>query len=562
MSRLDDIKRKLNLDNLDESERKKLFKEFIEHGGDPNYIEKKEPTVKQSKYKNISRYAKARSYQQDKDKSSGQTTSVSKKDTIKEGKKITREQLIKSIKPSFLESFYIKLVAYLNKVTNFNGFFMNLKFISITTTNLLEAVNDLETIAKIILSSKSFNEFEIKDYFFKKFPIYYEILLRLNKTNLKEIIQSISEKEKTSPSFKLAISEIEREISNLFRTLYIFWPFKNSIPEAYREGFRILEKRESLPSNIINTYITKIRRGVDFIFNKYLIKIYYAFLISQNVNIKISDPNISVLLQLSLKDKIGGMQQEIEEQLNREKEEMKVEEEVKEEKEDIINVEESINLPKEVLTGIEIIESIPLHSFGDSKNSPFYFYDKKDKIYRVSAIIDFFEKEYSFLITGNKVNYYPEHHEGLRFDPKRDFNESYVEMNSVLDSIREYSNIIKSINETEENPNIPVMQKHSLIHKASIERSKLSMSIRAKLANVVIKIKNTLEKIRTNYNKFVADPDKELTFSSGLEKSKKRLEGKKISEALEEFYFFISGFHYLLTKGNLGGAGNIIRQDK
>ena len=150
----------------------------------------------------------------------------------------------------------------------------------------------------------------------------------------------------------------------------------------------------------------------------------------------------------------------------------------------------------------------------------------------MAAIIDFFEKEYSFLITSNKVNYYSEHHEGLRFDPKRDFNEAYIELNSVMDSIREYSNVIKSISDTENDINIPVMQKHSLIHKASIERNKLSMAIRAKLSNTILKIKNTLEKVRSNYNKFVSDPEKELTFLSGVEKSKKRLEGKNVKDSI------------------------------
>jgi len=128
-------------------------------------------------------------------------------------------------------------------------------------------------------------------------------LLRLNKTNIKEIIQSISEKEKTSPAFKLLITDVDKEIFTLFKSLYILWPFKNSIPDAYREGFRIMEKKENLLQNIINTYITRIRRSIEFIFNKYFIKLYYAFLLSQNLNIRISDPNLSVVLKLSFKEK-------------------------------------------------------------------------------------------------------------------------------------------------------------------------------------------------------------------------------------------------------------------
>ena len=375
-------------------------------------------------------------------------------------------------------------------------------------------------------------------------------------------IDTIKEKEKTSPGFNLTVSDLEKEIKALFKEFYIFLAYKKQIPDAYREGFRILEKKEGMSDITVNTYMGRVRRDVIFIFERYMLKLFYAYLLTNNLNLKINSPEIPILLDISDKERIGSMINEMEQELQ--SEEDKIKEENKEKKENktqeqqIQETEEKLNLPEEVRKGTEIIDNIRFDLFGSEKSSTYFNYERKDKVFRVAAILDFFEKEYSFLMTGTKIKYYMEHHEGIRFDPKKELNEVYVDINTVMDNIREYSKQIEESVQTEENSNIPTMQKHNLIHKATIQKTKISMGLRAKLSNSIFKLKTILEKIRSNYNKFLADPNQQMSFSvTGA--GKNRLEGRSNKEALEEFYCFVCGFHYLLTKGALGGAGNVVR---
>jgi hypothetical protein len=564
MGKLDDIKRKLNIDNLEDNERKKLFQEFIDHGGKAQEMEEEEKRIKRARahYQHKTGTAtSSRTGRRTPSRPAGTSAGAAgARQSVTHRTLSSRDEVIKHSQQGWMQRILINLYAFMNRVTNFSGTFYNNKFISMTTLEFLETILDLQRIAIIIIESKSFQNFDVRYYFFKRYPIYYEILLRLKRLKIKEVIDSIREKEKTSPHFKMNVNDIEKEVIEIFKTLYIFFPYKKYISEAYREGFRILEKKEKMASTVINTYMGKVRRSILFIFDKYMLRVFYAFLKVTGMNFKINSREIPVFLELTDKDRIGGLQPDLQKDFEREKEDKTVEEKTGEEKteeERLRETEEELTLPDEIQRGMEIINDINFDVFGTDKDSPFYYYDKKDKIYRIAAILEFFEKEYSFLMTGTKVKYYMEHHEGIKFDPKKEMNEEYVEINSIMDTIREYSNQVKEILDTEDNTNIPAMQKHNLIHKATIQKSKISMSLRAKLSNTIRKIKETLEKIRSDYKKFLADPNQKLSFTDM--DGRKKLSGKTPVEALDEFYDFISAFHYTLTKGRLGGAGNVVR---
>ncbi|HCL55482.1 MAG TPA: hypothetical protein DHW82_00515 [Spirochaetia bacterium] len=560
---LDDIRKKLNIENIDESEKKQLFQKFVDKGGKVIETEeekkakklKKQPIIRQSKIYSSDPKNQANSEKYKKNNSSSQEKKASSEKKI-----MTKETIQQELKTTFFSKMGINLYSFFNKVTNINGHIFHPKFISTTTMDVYESLSELHRTAIILMKSKSLAEFDIRYYFFKKYPVFYEMLLRLNKMQSREIIDQIREKERTIPNGRLTSFDLEKEIIYLFKRFYIFLPYKKQISEAYREGFKIIEKKENLPPTLVESYMSKVREHVAFLFDKYIVKLFYAFLQVTKLNFKIDSREIPVFLEIQDRERIGGRISELEKEFLKEEEKIKEESKIKEDvstEDKLKETEEKIQLPQETQKGLEIIENLDYNLLAADKNSPFIYYDKKDKVYRVAAILNFFEQEYSFAMTGNKIKYYMEHHEGMKFDPKKDLNEEYVEINTIMENIKEYSTHIKEISETENNNNIPAMQKHNLIHKATIQKAKISMSLRAKLGSTMNKVKMSLEKIRSDYHKFLADPESALRFNDNARKY--RLEGKQTKEGLEEFYQFISAFHYLLTKGNLGGAGNVVR---
>lgn len=559
MSEMNRIKKKLNIDTMAEEERKKMFQTFINHGG--KLIEEKEETPAPSKRtKTRNTPVMRRNYSG----SGGGASQNKRKFSDPSGQKkafthgLTKESIAKTNKANFITRLGTKLFSFMNKVTNFSGSIYHSNFINASIIDLLDCFLDLQRISIIVLQSQSFEEFEIKNYFFKKFPYHYELLYRLQRLKLKEAIEQI--REKANANNVLPVVSLEKEVLEIFKNLFVFLPYKKTILDAFTEGFKILERREKMTPNVVGTYLTKVKRDLSFIFEKYMLKIFYAFLISSGMTFKINDRAIPIYLEIPERDKVGGLLSELGKDFEKEEEALKEEDKEAEEKtidEKLQETEEKLALSAETQEGLNIIEEVDFTNFGETKDSPFYYYDRKDKVYRIAAILEFFEKEYSFIMTGNKIRYYMEHHEGIKIDPKKDLSDQYMDINSVMDSIREYSSHIKEMSGTEENTNIPIMQKHNLIHKASIQKSKISMALRAKLAVTLEKVQKTLSKIRSDYSKFLADPNQKMFFND-LD-TKKRLSGKTSIDSIEEFYSFVCAFHHLTTKGELGGAGNVVR---
>ncbi|PKL13081.1 MAG: hypothetical protein CVV50_03795, partial [Spirochaetae bacterium HGW-Spirochaetae-6] len=426
---MDEIKKKLNLDTMSDDERKKLFKDFVDHGGSTNYTEKEQKIIKTRNQANIRQGTRPQDHRSSNQQKSGKSPAPNVQNIQKSLQPLTKDIILKQNKPTFFQKMGIKFFSFVNRVTNLGGHFYHPGFISNTNIDLNEAMLNMQKMSLIILNSKSFNTKEIRHYFFRKFPLYFELLLRINSLKIKELLDSIREKEKTSPSLRLMVHDLDQEIKTLFRILYILLPYKKHIAEAYREGFRILEKKEKLTASIINTYMSRLRRDILYVFEKYMIKLFYAFLQSTNLNFKINSREIPVFLDITDKERVTGMQQDLEKEFQLSEAEEKTEgEELKNEAEKIQEMEEELALPDQVKEGMQIIERIDFENFGNGKDSPYYYYDKKDKVYRIAAILDYFEREYSFLLTGNKVTYYMEHHEGKKFDPKKELNDEYMEL--------------------------------------------------------------------------------------------------------------------------------------
>jgi hypothetical protein len=70
-------------------------------------------------------------------------------------------------------------------------------------------------------------------------------------------------------------------------------------------------------------------------------------------------------------------------------------------------------------------------------------------------------------------------------------------------------------------------------------------------------IHNTLSAVINDYNgqrRLLQNPDERLDFSENLDEVK-RLQGKKVIEAVVEAFLYSSAFHFILTYGELSGSG-------
>ena len=107
-------------------------------------------------------------------------------------------------------------------------------------------------------------------------------------------------------------------------------------------------------------------------------------------------------------------------------------------------------------------------------------------------------------------------------------------------------------------------QRVSMLSDKNGQRSYLAKNLRNTFVSIITPFKRKLDKLlldKEERERIIENPNDILTFSAEVGKGKKRIQGYNVMKALTEAYYFISGFNYLITQGELSGAGILIEGD-
>ena len=195
---------------------------------------------------------------------------------------------------------------------------------------------------------------------------------------------------------------------------------------------------------------------------------------------------------------------------------------------------------------------------------PFFIVPIKDKIYRIKVLIDFLDREYSAVFVSNKVRYNLVYDNQVRTDYKNDFNNIFLSLSDTNSRLNEYSELCKTINKVEEDKTMRFEQRVSMLSDKNGQRSYLAKNLRNTYVSIITPFKRKLDKLlldKEERERIIENPNDILTFSAEIGKSKKRIQGYNVMKALTEAYYFISGLNYLITQGELSGAGILIEGD-
>ena len=104
-------------------------------------------------------------------------------------------------------------------------------------------------------------------------------------------------------------------------------------------------------------------------------------------------------------------------------------------------------------------------------------------------------------------------------------------------------------------------QRESMLSDKNGQRSYLAKNLRNTFISIISPFKKKLDKLlldKEERERIIENPNDILSFSAEIGKGKKRVQGYNVMKALTEAYYFISGFNYLITQGELSGAGILI----
>lgn len=575
MGDIDKTRDRLKLDDIEEDDRRDLFNKFVDAGGEVVYDSRKKinstttninANTNSNIKKNNSINTNSQSRFEHSDIKPKKESHPTNKQTNYEAiEKIKTNEVFKPAnksKPLFF-NFKLWLSAFSSGVITFFGGKVNTKFLNFIDKNVISSLLEMDTLMFNALNPMGINDADSKNKREKIISRFateledVELLERIKDQYDEKVYKNLLRPYKELDSPVVAVNYVN-ELKGMFRPLYVLHLYSSKIKLVGEKAMSSYAIVDNMSRGIVNSRISAFKRAVELIYSKYypklLILLQYASkekletLEEFNKFLEITDVDI-----LGYYTKLKLANQKIHES------------KIEAAKENIGKKDEEEKLNKIESIGVKLIEKCVSFKKEDNnieyETDPFYTIEENDKIYRIKVLIDFLDREYSILFVSNKVKYNLVYDNLVRTDYKSDFNNIFLSLSDINSRFNEYSEICKNILKVEEDEAMRFEQRVSMLSERNGQRAYISKNLKSTVMSIINSFKKKLDKLlldKEEREKIIANPNDILTLFADIGNHKKRVQGYNVLKALTEAYYFISGFNYLITEGELSGAGILI----
>lgn len=575
MGDIDKTRDRLKLDDIEEDDRRDLFNKFVDAGGEVVYDSRKKINSTTTNInantnshikKNNSINTNSQSRFEHSDIKPKKESHPTNKQTNYEAiEKIKTKEVFKPAnksKPLFF-NFKLWLSAFSSGVITFFGGKVNPKFLNFIDKNVISSLLEMDTLMFNALNPMGINDADSKNKREKIISRFateledVELLERIKDQYDEKVYKNLLRPYKELDSPVVAVNYVN-ELKGMFRPLYVLHLYSSKIKLVGEKAMSSYAIVDNMSRGIVNSRISAFKRAVELIYSKYY-------------------PKLLILLQYASKEKLETL-----EEFNRFLEitdidilgyytKLKLanqklhESKIEAAKENIGKKDEEEKLNKIESIGVKLIEKCVSFKKEDNnieyETDHFYTIEENDKIYRIKVLIDFLDREYSILFVSNKVKYNLVYDNLVRTDYKSDFNNIFLSLSDINSRFNEYSEICKNILKVEEDEAMRFEQRVSMLSERNGQRAYISKNLKSTVMSIINSFKKKLDKLlldKEEREKIIANPNDILTLFADIGNHKKRVQGYNVLKALTEAYYFISGFNYLITEGELSGAGILI----
>ena len=575
MGDIDKTRDRLKLDDIEEDDRRDLFNKFVDAGGEVVYDSRKKINSTTTNINaNTNSHIKKNNSINTNSQSRFEHSDIKPKKELHPTNKQTNYEAIEKIKtnevfkpankskPLFF-NFKLWLSAFSSGVITFFGGKVNPKFLNFIDKNVISSLLEMDTLMFNALNPMGINDTDSKNKREKIISRFateledVELLERIKDQYDEKVYKNLLRPYKELDSPVVAVNYVN-ELKGMFRPLYVLHLYSSKIKLVGEKAMSSYAIVDNMSRGIVNSRISAFKRAVELIYSKYY-------------------PKLLILLQYASKEKLETL-----EEFNKFLEITDVdilgyytklklasqklhESKIEAAKENIGKKDEEEKLNKIESIGVKLIEKCVSFKKEDNnieyETDPFYTIEENDKIYRIKVLIDFLDREYSILFVSNKVKYNLVYDNLVRTDYKSDFNNIFLSLSDINSRFNEYSEICKNILKVEEDEAMRFEQRVSMLSERNGQRAYISKNLKSTVMSIINSFKKKLDKLlldKEEREKIIANPNDILTLFADIGNHKKRVQGYNVLKALTEAYYFISGFNYLITEGELSGAGILI----
>ncbi|HPQ52252.1 MAG TPA: hypothetical protein PK253_03315 [Spirochaetota bacterium] len=562
MSKTENTKDKLGLQNIDDKTKKDLFNKFVQAGGQVVQEKKKSGLSDFDREKQMNYRKKIETHrstiQEKRPAPQGRTSQAGSRPAARRpSPAVQASSLAES--GNFLDRMSIRFRLYFMGIADFFNPAFKKTFIERFNTDYKSALLEAQMVYLDIFKQNPTAGKVIITQLDKARPLYFETIEMIANVYDRTRFLNITEAFESFPDIPQRLADHEELMTYVFKRLYVLRQFSDLILNAFEKAIQIQMKIEKKKASVYSAKRKRIRNSLFVIFHKMLPRLYWLFCRYQARTIPMGDPVIESLLNITVDDKPGKRKAfeesegiEIPVAPQREEDEQGDDEEEQ---------EEQVILPDEIKKGMELMYSIDLQKLKGEleRRNVFRFTTENDKIHITALLLYEFDRDYSLILTTNKIKYNVMYEATGKVDYKTQLSDMYNDLRSCLDSVSEYASVVEAYEKARLDKPLSNDQYVSYSKKLQLlekNRKQSAHKCRVTIRTFMGRVADILKPLIADMNgdqKIVSNPQDLLQFDSDIEGSRK-LGGRKIYETIFLTYCYASALaHRLSPEGDLAG---------
>jgi len=543
MSSIDDLKNKLNIDNLDKGLRNEMYQKFVDKGGE---------VIKDKKKSTIIKFDREQQKLMKEKEQNSKKAYKSKYENKKYFEKEDKNQQQETKKKRY---FRVYIIGFFQGIFSFSGYFTK-KFSVNMHEPFSKIFEDIYQITSQIMKLETSKQWEVADILNVTNTFGFEILVRFNDLYDKDGLDNISNYFSTTRS--VICKSVLNDIKKIFKELVILYPYWESSKQVLWESQQVYQDMTTINPVVQKS---KINKSIDRLFSYYFSR--FLTIINYNIGTKIPfefkflhqfvkiDPNkdmgsITNNLKEKRKQYTSNIQKEKDEQIKKLKEE--------------VERKEAEKIPNYVKKGLSLIDKI-VDNIPEKiqKNADLKNFDTNDKMLYFLIIFMEFDVQYSFIMTTSQIKYNPRLEYGTRIDIKSDLENLYIRYNEIMSNLKEYIKLMEQVVKVKDDFKGSPYALQQKMTNLDTKRIRSFFEIKAKAVSFFKKLALILQSLIKDYNeekRLLQNGDEMLHFELNRD-GRNKFENVKIINTIIYIFSFVSAFHFYLTNGKLSQGGSI-----
>ncbi len=563
MGTLEEKKKKLGIDQLDIREQKEVFEEFVRAGGKVIDLES-DPTIQLTK--KLSQFVEAKEEQRRAAEKKQTTLSSS---PARQSSSQPKPKSEPETRPSrwnlFWERFAAKWLCILYGIFNLWGTKFSHHFLS-----LLGEIEKLSTINHQIFTSLFYQDkafsYDLRQKLHEMgLSHYYELIYRLDMIYDVDFFRLVRQLLMNPPN-PLLIAR--NNLVKLFKALLILDKYKASLNIVVEKVLATEQTMRSLENITVNKNIQIVNQNIYRLFYTIFPRLLYlADYYYKDMRYLGKFQSFKEFLNFNETDEIGYYTRrwaEEDEQERRRREELErqkaLEEQMAKEMDEALSNSDGLEgLPEPVRLGMRIIrEALNFREVMESFKSlrdPRSLLPLEDKAFLATTLLEFFDKNYSFLFISNQIQFNIFFDAGSRRDYRSVFKDLYFHIDDIYKAFNEYVRNYVELQKID--TTLPGTSKERYIKRQQLElaRSQGSRQIRQKVQSLLHDFALNLKIILEDYEKdrkILHNPDEIITLENRIF-SRKIAAKTSVISMFAQAYYVASTIDFLISEGEVGG---------